>query len=96
MTVGELISRLSIADPNAVVLHMDEHADASDAAEIREIFVPDDSWTCERHATAIGNVEIYHPTDHGLSVGWDEVTSRRWEREVVVLSTGPTNLRFSQ
>jgi hypothetical protein len=97
MRVRELLARLSPLDPEAVVLYLDEYADASDASEIREIVVPGERWTFERHEIPDGRFEeVHHPTAHGLSVGWDAATDTRWEEAVVVLSTGLTNLHYER
>lgn len=95
MRVHELLTRLSLSDPEAVVLYLDEYADACDAAEIKEIVIPDERWTCERHESTDGRFEeVHHPTGHGLSVGWNGATDTRRQESVVVISTGPTNLRY--
>jgi len=96
MKVSELLSRLAAADPNAVVLFLGEYVDATDATEIKEIIIPDEGWTCERYAISTGNAEVHHPTAHGLSLGWDEVTCTKWAEAVVILSTGPLNLQSNQ
>jgi hypothetical protein len=91
--VREMLTRLSTLDPEAVVLYLDEYTDASDALEIREIVVPNESWTCEQHELSDGRfVEIHHPTQHGLSIGWNAAADTHWEEVVVVLSTGATNI----
>jgi hypothetical protein len=95
MRVRELLTRLSPLDPEAVVLYLDEYADASDAAEIKEIVVPNESWTCERHELTDGRFkEVHYPTGHGPSLGWNAATDAQQAELVVVLSTGPTNLRY--
>jgi len=95
--VRDLLTRLSTVDPEAVVLYLGEHADASDAAEIKEIVVPDESWTCERHVPVDGRFEaVHHPTAHGLSIGWNAATDTQWEEAVVILSTDPTHRCFQR
>ena len=94
MRVRELLTRLSPLDPDAVVLYLDEYADASDAVEIKEVVVPGESWTCERHESSDGRFEeVYHPTGQ-LSLGWNGATDTHRQESVVVVSTGPTNLRY--
>jgi hypothetical protein len=89
--VCELISSLTGLDPDAVVLYLDEYADTTDAVEINEILAPNERWTCERHVLLDGRfVEVHHPTEGGLSVGWNPSGDQLREENVVVLSSRRT------
>jgi hypothetical protein len=78
------------ADPNAVLLYLAPYADPSDAEEICEVVLVSESWTCERHHLPDGGTsDVHHPASHGLSIGWNEATDKRWSERVVILSSEP-------
>jgi hypothetical protein len=88
MRVRDLIRRLQVADPEAVVLYLAPYADVSEAEEIHAVCLTDAAWICERHVSSGGSiVDVHHPADHGLSIGWNDSTDTQHEENVVVLST---------
>jgi hypothetical protein len=94
MRVNELIEQLVNADPDSVVLYLDPYADVEESDEISEVSVDSRLWTHEkgvRHGESYENRYPYGPL---VSDGeGHEVLSQSIER-VVVLSNGPTNLRY--
>lgn len=93
MNVRELISALSNADPESVVVFLDEYADRDESYEICEVVIPTTAWTHERGVCLAEKYEVRYP---GGPREPDEHQTDlvRVRERVVVLSTGPTNLRF--
>ena len=93
MKVRELLNALRDVDEGSTVLFLAEHADASDADEVCEIYLAPRRWTHEvgKHGgREYHSLYPYQPERRGSTY-----TSVRYEtRRVVVLSTGTTNLRF--
>ncbi|EUC16530.1 hypothetical protein [Paraburkholderia hospita] len=88
MKVRDLLRHLKEADPDAVVLYLAPHADASEADEIVQVTVSNELWTCERHLSADGRVDKnYYPAVGGTSLAWNEATDERWTECVVILSS---------
>lgn len=94
MLVSELIEQLADADPDSVVLYLDSYADVEDSDEICEVLVDSNLWT---HEEGVNHGESYkkrYPCGPRISdAQGHEVLSQSLER-VVVLSNGPTNLRY--
>lgn len=93
MKVGELLNALRGVDADSTVLFLAEHADANEADEVSEIYLAFRRWT---HEVGKYDTREYHswypyrPQQRGSAY-----TSVKYEtRRVVVLSNGPTNLRF--
>jgi len=93
MKVRELMEHLRNADPEATVLFLDEYADCDQADEVRQVTMPATNWTCERHADGDRAYDIHYPgpPERRDAPRQEEVTH---SERVVVLSSGPTNLRF--
>lgn len=93
MTVAELFDALRGADPASRVLFLGEYADCDEADEICEVVIPQDAWTYDSGRYAGRKYSVRYP---GPAVerdtGYSDVT--QLSERVVVLSTGPTNLRF--
>jgi hypothetical protein len=88
--VRDILCRLQSADPDAVVLYMPAWADTTDAEEINEVAIVREAWTCERHRAPDGTTsDVHHPSDNGLSFGWNESTDKEWPERVVILSSVP-------
>jgi hypothetical protein len=94
MTVRELIDMLRQADPSSLVLFLGEYADCDEADEIKEVVIPRQPWTHERGKYAGERYDVRYPGPFGQrEAGYVDVTHE--VESVVVLSTGPTNLRFN-
>jgi hypothetical protein len=93
MKVQELLNALRDVDADSTVLFLAEHADADDADEVCEVYLAPRPWTYELGDYGGRDYQSwypYRPEQRGSAY-----TSVRYEsRRVVVLSTGPTNLRF--
>jgi hypothetical protein len=93
MHVRELIERLRAADPDATVLLLDEYGDNDDADEVHEVDVQRSPWTHETGLCANSRYEVYYPGPaETREAAYHEVVAR--PIHVVVLSSGPTNLRY--
>lgn len=94
MRVSELIEKLVTADPDSVVLFLDSYADVEESDEICEVLVSASLWTHEKGVRHGESYEKRYPYGPRLSDGeGHELISQSVER-VVVLSNGPTNLRY--
>lgn len=94
MRVNELVEQLMNADLDSVVLYLDSYADVEESDEIREVFVDSNAWTYENGVNLGESYEKRYPYGPRISDGQGhEVLSQSLER-VVVLSNGPTNLRY--
>jgi alkylated DNA repair dioxygenase AlkB len=93
LTVRELIAILRDAPPDSRVLFMTEYADEGEADEVAQADIQTIDWTYES-GNAVREAYSYHhpgppePPDERCS---DVVQTIE---RVVVLSPGPTNLRF--
>ncbi|MEX3981862.1 hypothetical protein AB4Y45_23105 [Paraburkholderia sp. EG287A] len=88
MKVRDMLNCLQEADPDAVVLYLASFADVSDAEEVNHVFVVTDVWVSERRQTTDGKIScVYHPTEHGQSVGWNPETDEQWPQRVVLLTS---------
>lgn len=93
MTVAELIDVLRDADPSSRVLFLGEYADSNEGDEVCEVVIPRDPWTFERGRYRTEDFSAYYPGPAAArEEGYSDVTHA--STRVVVLSTGPTNLRF--
>ncbi|WP_116123370.1 hypothetical protein [Paraburkholderia sp. BL6669N2] len=93
MKVKELLHALHNVDEDSTVLFLAEHADADDADEICEIHIPSNPWTHEVGRCDGSEYRSRYP--YPAEKRDEGYTSVSYAREkVVVLSTGPTNLRF--
>lgn len=94
MRVRELVEQLMNVDPGSVVLYLDSYADVEESDEVREAFVDSNLWTYEKGMNHGEPYEKRYPYGPRISDGQGhEVLSQSFER-VVVLSDGPTNLRY--
>jgi hypothetical protein len=93
LTVRELIAILRRAPQDNVVLFITEHADEGEADEVALVDIQTVDWTYER-GIAIREVYAFHHP--GLPESPDERCTEVTQtiERVVLLSPGPTNLRF--
>ncbi|WP_296658559.1 hypothetical protein [Paraburkholderia sp.] len=95
MTVKELIELLKAAPPDSIVLFMEQFASWTEGEEIQQVDVRPEPWLHERGHHRDDTYEAHIPAtlkDPREEAGYHDVT---WRPEsVVVLSSGPTNLRF--
>ena len=93
MKVRELLTILREVDPNSVVLFMDPYADAVESDEIRHVFAPTFQWILERgHQSGIKYEYHYPGSPAERDDSYKDVSFAN--EMVVVLSSGPTNLRY--
>ncbi|MBB5427486.1 hypothetical protein HDG40_005665 [Paraburkholderia sp. JPY158] len=94
MRVRDLLSQLALADPNAEVVFLDEHADAEEADVLRVVDIRQEFWTHESGECDGRRYEAVYPCKPAEreSSGYASVLAERVQ--VVVLSAGPTNLRY--
>lgn len=93
LTASKLLQILADADPESRVLFMTHYADADESDEVREVFAPETSWTHEHGWYMGGQYSVWYPgSPESREVGYRDVTYETVR--VVVLSDGPTNLRF--
>jgi hypothetical protein len=94
MKVRELLAQLAHADPEAEVFFLDQHADASEADAVQQVDIQSETWTHER---GLYRGEPYESLYPGAPAECDSdytgVVAR--SLRVVVLSAGPTNLRYA-
>jgi hypothetical protein len=92
MTVGELIDQLLQADRGSRVLFLSEYADSDEAVEILEVVIPAFAWTHEQGSYAGRRYDVRYP---GPAAQREPGYKQEFHSgRVVILSTGPTNLRF--
>lgn len=94
MKVRELLELLKGAPQDSVVLFMDEYADVDETDEIRQVDIQPTPWT---HETGRYNGEAFEvrypgPPDSRAETGYGDIV--HVAESVVILSSGPTNLRF--
>jgi hypothetical protein len=92
MTVSELIELLRTADASSRVLFLGEYADSDEADEVCEVVIPRDAWTFERGRFEDREFSACYPGPAAERDGYTDVT--HVSERVVVLSSGPTNLRY--
>lgn len=61
MTVRELIALLQRADPESVVLFLDDCADLSESDEVFDVIVPAEAWTHKRGRQGGGEYSVRCP-----------------------------------
>lgn len=94
MKVCELIEQLINADLDSVVVFLDSYASAYESDEVREAFVDAQLWT---HETGLRHGECYeirYPYAPEPAEGRSHNITAQFLEHVVVLSDGPTNLRY--
>jgi hypothetical protein len=93
MRVRELLAMLRDADPDSVVLFIDRYADSDESDEVREVYIPASAWTHEHGFYANSEYEVLYPgMPEVRDEGYRDVVYK--SERVIVLSAGPTNLRF--
>ncbi|CAM2153100.1 conserved protein of unknown function [Pararobbsia alpina] len=93
MTVRELIEKLAEVDPDAIVIWLDEYADRDESDEVREVDARGENWTRETGYYGSGWFEVRYPGDPvRREPEYNGIVTEHIR--VVVLSSGPTNLRF--
>ncbi|SAK66285.1 hypothetical protein AWB78_02396 [Caballeronia calidae] len=94
MTVRELMDALRGADPESIVLFLEAYADVGESDEVSHLLIPELAWVHETGAFFGERYEFRLPkSERGeVEAGRMDVV-QRLER-VVVLSNGPTNLRY--
>lgn len=94
LRVKELVERLANADPDSVVVYLDSYADVDESDEICEVLVDLNLWTHEvgtHHGT---HYEVRYPGGPRATDSDSRVVTTQAVERVVVLSDGPTNLRY--
>lgn len=94
MKVREILNALRDVDPDSIVVFMAQYADSNESDEVREVHVPTEAWTHERGSYGSSEYEVRYPgaPEPRADDAYKDVV---YETErVVVLSDGPTNLRF--
>jgi hypothetical protein len=92
MTVRELIARLQQADPESVVLFLDDYADLSESDEVFDVIIPAEAWTHERGCQGGGAYSVRYPeTFEPRDSSYTDITHN--VQRVVLLTNGPTNYR---
>jgi hypothetical protein len=93
MKVRDLLEILNQADPESIVLYMTQYADTDESDEVREVDIPTELWTYERGRYGGSEYEAHYPgTPEPRADRYSDVVCE--SERVVVLSDGPTNLRF--
>ncbi|MGF6507826.1 hypothetical protein [Paraburkholderia sp. 32] len=92
MTVRELIALLQRADPDRVVLFLDDYADLSEADEVLDVIIRAEAWTHERGSQGGTQYSVRYP--YAFEPRDESYTDVTHDPERVVLITnGPTNYR---
>lgn len=93
MTVAQLVTALVCSKPNSYVLFLTHYADVEEADGVRQVSIQETTWTHERGEYRGAPYDVWYPRgpvpreDSYHNVAYEAV-------RVVVLSDGPTNLRF--
>lgn len=93
MTVAQLVTALVCSEPNSYVLFLTHYADVEEADGVRQVSMQETTWTHERGEYRGDPYDVWYPRspvprkDNYHDVTYEAVP-------VVVLSDGPTNLRF--
>ncbi|MEM5299088.1 hypothetical protein VSR82_32800 [Burkholderia sp. JPY481] len=94
MIVKELLARLAHVDPEAEVLFLGSYADVSEADEVQHVDIRSETWTHEKGMCAGEQYEARYPGNPAeRESDYTNVVTCRVR--VVVLSAGPTNLRYA-
>ncbi|MFB9124365.1 hypothetical protein E2553_35090 [Paraburkholderia dipogonis] len=92
MMVRELIALLQRADPDSVVLFLDDYADLSEADELFDVIIPEHAWTYERGSCGGEEYSARYPDEfEPRDESYTDVTHDR--ERVVLITNGPTNYR---
>ncbi|WP_076882798.1 BPSL0761 family protein [Burkholderia pseudomallei] len=92
LTVSQLLDSLADVDPDRYVLFLTCSADEDGADEVCEVDIQETAWTHEQ-GRYFGQYEVWYPGEpEPRDVGYHDVTYETVR--VIVLSDGPTNLRF--
>lgn len=94
MRVDDLVEQLLNANPSSVVLYLDSYADVEESDEISEVFVDSNVWTHEKGVRHGESYEKRYPHGPRPSDGEGHEVISQTVEGVVVLSNGPTNLRY--
>ncbi|NPT58119.1 hypothetical protein [Paraburkholderia elongata] len=93
MKVQDLLAQLALADPQAEVLFLDQCADADETDEVGLVDIRTESWTHERGTYGGKPYEARYPGNPcERESGYSGIVTSA--ERVVVLSAGPTNLRY--
>lgn len=93
MTVAQLVNALVSAEPNSHVLFMTHYADVEESDGVRQAEIQESNWTHERGVHSGEPYDVWYPwAPAPRGDGYHDVTYE--SVQVVVLSDGPTNLRF--
>jgi hypothetical protein len=95
MKLRELMSALVGADPESTVIFLENHADSDESDEVCEVIIPLLPWTYEHGQYRGDCYEVWYPGSP--RDGFDEAARTDVvykAQRVIVLSNGPTNLRY--
>ena len=92
MIVRELIALLERADPQAIVLFLDDYADLSESDDVFDVIIPADPWThvrgtCGGAEYSVRYPDAFEPRDESYS------DVKHDAQRVVLITNGPTNYR---
>lgn len=92
MTVRELLALLRDADPENIVLFLDDYADLDDSDEVRDVIAPADAWTYESGRCGGREYSVRYPGPfEQRDESYTNVTHTA--QRVILLVNGPTNHR---
>ena len=91
MIVRELIGLLEQADPESLVLFLDDYADLSGTDEVYDVIIPEQPWIQERGYAYGAHYVARYPSELKDEGGDEEVV--REALRVVLVTNGPTNHR---
>ncbi|SAK53780.1 hypothetical protein AWB78_01359 [Caballeronia calidae] len=94
MRVHELIEALKAAHPDSVVLFLETYADVAESDEISHVHIPEKSWLHETGFNFGQRYELRLPIAERGDVELERTDVVQRFELVVVLSNGPTNLRY--
>ncbi|PZR48472.1 hypothetical protein [Paraburkholderia fungorum] len=94
MRVREVVEQLVNADPDSVVLYLDPYADVDESDEICEVLADSNMWTHEKGVCHGFSYEVWYPWCPRAPDGEGHDVLTQSLGRVVVLSPGPTNLRY--
>ncbi|WP_322034417.1 BPSL0761 family protein [Burkholderia sp. BCC1970] len=93
MTAAQLVTALVCSEPNSHVLFLTHYADVEEADGVRQVSMLETAWTHERGEYRGDPYDVWYP--RGPVPREDSYQDVTYEAvRVVVLSDGPTNLRF--
>jgi hypothetical protein len=94
MRVRELIEILNGADAESVVLYLESYADVGESDEVSDVHIPEKPWLHETGSTFGERYEFRLPIAERGDVEPERTNVLQRLEKVVVLSNGPTNLRY--